>query len=103
MQPTARSGASLRAGGTLLERAKERRFVRARPLWPAADAQVVRPSALKTAPANRFGVSGRTTGRLGRGLEADIVVLEGDPAQDIRALTRVRYALRQGRQVYARD
>jgi imidazolonepropionase-like amidohydrolase len=60
-------------------------------------------AALTTAPAKRFGKSGRTTGRLERGLEADIVVLEGDPAQDIRALARVRYTLRQGRQVYARD
>ena len=60
-------------------------------------------AALTTAPAKRFGVSGRTTGRLERGLEADIVVLEGDPAQDIRALARVRYALRHGRQVYSRD
>jgi imidazolonepropionase-like amidohydrolase len=60
-------------------------------------------AALTTAPAKRFGESGRTTGRLERGLEADIVVLEGDPAQDIRALARVRYAVRQGRPVYARD
>ena len=60
-------------------------------------------AALTTAPAKRFGDSARTTGRLERGLEADIVVLEGDPAQDIRALARVRYALRQGRQVYGRD
>jgi imidazolonepropionase-like amidohydrolase len=60
-------------------------------------------AALTTTPAKRFGVSGRTTGRLERGLEADVVVLEGDPAQDIRALARVRYALRQGRQVYGRD
>lgn len=60
-------------------------------------------AALTTAPAKRFGDSGRTTGRLERGLEADIVVLEGDPAQDIRALGRVRHALRQGRLVYARD
>jgi imidazolonepropionase-like amidohydrolase len=60
-------------------------------------------AALTTAPAKRFGMSGRTTGRLERGREADIVVLEGDPAQDIRALARVRYALRQGRQVYSRE
>jgi imidazolonepropionase-like amidohydrolase len=59
-------------------------------------------AALTTAPAKRFGESERTTGRLERGLEADIVVLQGDPAQDIRALARVRYALRQGRQVYGR-
>ena len=60
-------------------------------------------AALTTAPARRFGVAGRTAGRLERGLEADVVVLEGDPAQDIRALARVRYALRRGRQVYERD
>jgi imidazolonepropionase-like amidohydrolase len=60
-------------------------------------------AALTTTPARRFGVRRRTTGRLERGLEADVVVLEGDPAQDIRALARVRYALRQGRQVYARN
>jgi imidazolonepropionase-like amidohydrolase len=59
-------------------------------------------AALTTAPAKRFG-SGRTTGRLARGLEADMVVLEGDPAQDIRALARVRYALRHGRLVYSRE
>jgi imidazolonepropionase-like amidohydrolase len=59
-------------------------------------------AALTTAPARRFGMAGRTTGRLERGREADIVVLEGDPAQDIRALARVRYALRHGRRVYSR-
>jgi imidazolonepropionase-like amidohydrolase len=59
-------------------------------------------AALTTAPAKRFGVSEQTTGRLERGMDADVVVLEGDPAQDIRALARVRYALRRGRQVYSR-
>jgi hypothetical protein len=42
MQPTGRKGAELRSGGALLERDKERRCVRARARWPAADAQVVR-------------------------------------------------------------
>ena len=60
-------------------------------------------AALTTAPARRFGVRRRTTGRLERGMEADVVVLEGDPALDLRALARVRYALRQGREVYARN
>ena len=34
--------------------------------------------------------------------EADLVVLEGDPARDIAALARVRYTVRQGRIVYRR-
>jgi imidazolonepropionase-like amidohydrolase len=33
-------------------------------------------------------------------MEADLVVLEGDPARDIEALARVRYAVRQGRVIY---
>lgn len=60
-------------------------------------------AALTTTPARRFGVPRRITGRLERGREADVVVLEGNPAQDIRALARVRYALSRGRQVYAHD
>jgi imidazolonepropionase-like amidohydrolase len=56
-------------------------------------------AALTTAPAERFGMAART-GRLAAGLEADVTVVEGDPAQDIRALARVRYALRGGRVIY---
>jgi imidazolonepropionase-like amidohydrolase len=56
-------------------------------------------ASLTTVPAKRFGVPGR----LERGVDADIVILEGDPAQDIRALARVRATLRQGRKVYARN
>jgi imidazolonepropionase-like amidohydrolase len=54
---------------------------------------------LTTAPAERFGLASRT-GRLAPGFDADITVIEGDPAQDIRALARVRYALRTGRLLY---
>lgn len=60
-------------------------------------------AALTTAPAGRLGRGGRTTGRLERGADADIVVLDGDPARDIRAFTQVRSVWRQGRQIYARD
>ena len=56
-------------------------------------------ATLTTAPAERFGVDTRT-GRLATGLEADITVVEGDPAQDIRALARVRYAMRAGKLIY---
>jgi imidazolonepropionase-like amidohydrolase len=53
-------------------------------------------AALTTAPAVRFGAAARS-GRLAAGYVADVVVLEGDPAQDIRALARVRTTLRGGR------
>jgi len=56
-------------------------------------------AALTTAPASRFGAAART-GRLATGLDADIAVLEGDPAQDIRALASLRATLRGGRVIY---
>jgi len=56
-------------------------------------------AALTTAPAERFGAAA-TAGRLARGMAADVVVLDGDPAQDIRALGRVRYTVRGGRIIY---
>ncbi len=33
-------------------------------------------------------------------MDADVAVIEGDPAQDIRALARVRYTIRAGRVIY---
>lgn len=56
-------------------------------------------ASLTTAPAQRFEESGRT-GRIARGMEADLVVLAGDPAADVRALANVRYTLRAGRILY---
>jgi imidazolonepropionase-like amidohydrolase len=58
-------------------------------------------ATLTTTPAKRFSRGERTNGRLAPGMEADLVVLEGDPEQDIRALSRVRQVLRQGREIYA--
>ena len=58
-------------------------------------------AALTTAPAERFGATAKA-GRLARGMAADVVVLDGDPAQDIRALARVRYTVRGGRIIYRR-
>jgi imidazolonepropionase-like amidohydrolase len=57
-------------------------------------------ASLTTAPAARFGADKRT-GRLAPGLDADVVVLDGDPAQDIRAFARVRTTLRAGRVIFA--
>jgi imidazolonepropionase-like amidohydrolase len=56
-------------------------------------------AALTTAPAERFGAAART-GRLAPGMIADVVVLEGDPERDVRALTKVRYTVRDGRVIY---
>ena len=58
-------------------------------------------AALTTAPASRFGLAART-GRLAPGLDADVTVVDGDPERDIRALARVRAALRGGRIIFAR-
>jgi imidazolonepropionase-like amidohydrolase len=56
-------------------------------------------AALTTTPAARFGVSKRT-GRIAPGLDADIVLLAGDPATDIKALVNVGYTIRQGIIIY---
>lgn len=55
--------------------------------------------ALTTAPAERFAMSKRT-GRVAPGMDADIVVLAADPAQDVKAFANVKYTLRQGKIIY---
>ncbi|HEX7121033.1 MAG TPA: amidohydrolase family protein [Gemmatimonadaceae bacterium] len=56
-------------------------------------------TSLTTAPAARFGAADRT-GQLGAGYDADIVIVDGDPWQDLRALTRVRLTMKRGRVLY---
>ena len=56
-------------------------------------------AALTTAPAKRFGVSERT-GRIIRGMDADFVLLSDDPATDVKAFSKVRFTLRQGKVIY---
>jgi imidazolonepropionase-like amidohydrolase len=56
-------------------------------------------ASLTTAPAARFGVSGRL-GCVAAGLQADLTVVEGDPERDLRALTAVRYTIREGKFIY---
>ena len=56
-------------------------------------------ASLTTNAAERFGVSHRT-GRIIRGMDADIVIIGGDPETDIRVLSNVRYTLRKGRIIY---
>jgi imidazolonepropionase-like amidohydrolase len=54
-----------------------------------------------TAPAARFGLENRT-GRLTPGLSADVVVLDGDPALDVRVFAKVRTTMREGRIIHGR-
>lgn len=56
-------------------------------------------ASLTTAPAERFGESNRL-GRIAPGLAADLVVLGGDPATDVRAFGMVRYTIRGGKLIY---
>jgi len=56
-------------------------------------------AALTTAPAIRYGF-GKHKGRVAPGMDADLVVLGGDPAEDIAAFTDVRYVIRNGAMVY---
>jgi imidazolonepropionase-like amidohydrolase len=54
---------------------------------------------LTSAPAERFGYGVRK-GRLAPGMDADLVVLDGDPSKDITAFARVRLTVRGGRTIY---
>jgi imidazolonepropionase-like amidohydrolase len=40
---------------------------------------------------------GATTGRIARGYDADVIAVDGDPARDITALTRVVFVMRGGK------
>lgn len=55
---------------------------------------------LTTAAAIRFGESKRR-GEVKAGMDADLVVLAADPAQDIRNLARVDYTFRNGHIIYS--
>lgn len=56
-------------------------------------------ASLTTNPAERFGASNRT-GRIAPNMDADIVIIAGDPEVDIKALSNVKYTLRKGRIIY---
>ncbi len=57
-------------------------------------------ASVTTNPARRFGYSGRS-GRIAKDMDADLTVLEGDPAKDIDALSRVQLVIRGGRIIYS--
>jgi imidazolonepropionase-like amidohydrolase len=56
-------------------------------------------ASLTTAPAERFGDANQL-GRIAPGMRADLVVLKGDPARNIRALAEVKYTMRAGKIIY---
>jgi imidazolonepropionase-like amidohydrolase len=55
-------------------------------------------TALTVAPAQRFGYTRK--GRLAPGMEADLVVLQADPAKDVTAFARIRMTMRHGQVIY---
>jgi imidazolonepropionase-like amidohydrolase len=56
-------------------------------------------SALTTAPVARLGELGHQ-GRIAPGFDADLVLLKGDPVDDIRNLANVKYTIRAGKIIY---
>ena len=56
---------------------------------------------LTTAPARQFGLASRT-GEIVPGMDADIVLLNGDPASDILSLDKVMYTFSKGKLIYRR-
>ncbi|WP_454830418.1 amidohydrolase family protein [Pseudoxanthomonas wuyuanensis] len=59
-------------------------------------------ASLTTAPAQRFGYAGRK-GRIAEGMDADLVLLGQDPADDARAFADVLLTLRGGEVLYRSD
>jgi imidazolonepropionase-like amidohydrolase len=57
-------------------------------------------ATLTTNPAKRFGFASRS-GRVQPGYDADLVILDADPAIDSRNLAKVLYTIRGGRVIYA--
>jgi imidazolonepropionase-like amidohydrolase len=56
-------------------------------------------ASLTTNPATRFGYSIHS-GRIAKGMDADLAVLEGDPARDVTAFSRVHQVVRGGKLIY---
>jgi len=56
-------------------------------------------ASLTTNPAGLFKAS--TKGRVEKGMDADLVVLEGDPAVNVRNLAKVAWTVRGGKVIYS--
>ncbi|MGO8907949.1 MAG: amidohydrolase family protein [Bradyrhizobium sp.] len=57
-------------------------------------------ASLTTNPAQYFNAAKK--GRVERGFDGDLVVLDGDPMADVRNLARVAYTIRGGQIIYQR-
>jgi imidazolonepropionase-like amidohydrolase len=57
-------------------------------------------ASLTTNPAERFGYSTHS-GRIAKGMDADLVVLREDPVQDATAFSRVSYTIRGAKVIYS--
>ena len=56
-------------------------------------------ASLTTNPAQKFGDFDHT-GRIAKGMKADLVILSADPAQDVTAYSKVRFTIRNGKALY---
>jgi imidazolonepropionase-like amidohydrolase len=56
-------------------------------------------ASLTTNPAARFGYSAHS-GRIAKGMDADLVVLAADPATDITAFSKVRDVVQSGKLIF---
>lgn len=59
-------------------------------------------ATLTTTPAARLGFAD-STGAIKQGMDADLVVLDGDPAKDLSAFYHVALTLRQGNIIYQKS
>jgi imidazolonepropionase-like amidohydrolase len=57
-------------------------------------------ASLTTSPAERFGYSSHS-GRIAKGMDADLVVLREDPQHDVTAFSKVHYTIRRGEVIYS--
>lgn len=57
-------------------------------------------ASLTTNPATRFGYSSHS-GRIAKGMDADLVVLDGDPGKDVTAFSKIHEVLRGGHPIYS--
>jgi imidazolonepropionase-like amidohydrolase len=56
-------------------------------------------ASLTTSPAARFGYSSHS-GRIAKGMDADLVILDDDPGKDITAFSKVHQVIRRGQLIY---
>jgi imidazolonepropionase-like amidohydrolase len=56
-------------------------------------------ASLTTTPATRLGYA-RRTGQVRTGMDADLVLLESDPARDVNAFAHVALTIRKGKIIY---